>query len=433
MIYPVLVTIICLSGLIFVLSLDAPILFLKLWILLSAVLTWLPMRDFGLQWAGEMTAYAFTLPFALLGMTLKLNGVPLKDFPLAKVILLYFFSLLVGFAYSPVQAFTMWKTFLSMLMLPLLSVYAWYNADSAAKVESLLETIIFAGFLYAPVSIYQYMYHVGGVTGSEYYRVTGIGGWNVTAALYNLLPALLIISRWRKYSGNLISRLYHLTALGLQLVAIGLTFSRTGYIATIISIASLFVVSSTNKGMTRKALVFLSVLILSVVVVEVSPDINARMHGISVSSLETARGTIWAPYVMEGMTKPWFGWGFWAHSLFETSVFGLQKDYDTHSFFIANFYDGGLVGLILTVILLTSLGYWSFRCRSSSLGRVAFAGTLSIVLGSITGTVVLFDSRASTAYWIMVGLMFISCLRINESNFPSEAEGSLFEIHQTFR
>ncbi len=218
--------------------------------------------------------------------------------------------------------------------------------------------------------------------------------------------------------------LYHYRVIWLRLLFfsvfivilayLSVSWTRTVLIALLASLIVMLVLKHNRTSL----LLILALIFLGATILWWLPDLSDNLF-----RAMPYRRLIWMDALEKALQHPWFGSGFLADTS-GTLVLSNGQPYrygDAHSFFIANFRDGGVVGLSLALTMLGLALYITFQAGRES-GR--YLHLALIIYGIICVTPNEWELLTGTKegwmfFWLPLGLAVSDEIKLKRLNYPS--------------
>lgn len=318
----------------------------------------------GLFWAPDSHAFKVAIPlslllpallYTLLNASTALSALRLPAVWLTLLYLIYMVMVASARSSDDVIDFSKWSLYITLF---LLAIGAYMNISERALALFLLGAATVA----AGAGIYAIYRDVGsGFFWQPLYRLRGY------ATLYNelrtgfLLGAFTLfafwcmlnasLSRWQRYLGAAAAMICLATTI--------LTGSRAPLLAlTVVGIA----IAAAEKRWSYGVLVTT----ISAIILTVFWD-RLSERGVSL------RPEIWRYVWEQCLAHPWFGAGLSRAPIEVPTSAGIK--YNTHNIFLAVFYQGGGIGLLLFMAVIGTTLYRSWHIR-----RISAVATLAVLL-----------------------------------------------------
>jgi O-antigen ligase len=254
---------------------------------------------------------------------------------------------------------------------------------------------------------------VSGLFWQPLYRLKGY------ACLYNVLRsgfvfgAFSLFAFWCALNGALLPWQRYLSAL-IALFCLTVTLL-TGSRAPLLALA---VAGAWATAAEKRWLYFAAVIMISSAILVVFWD-RLSERGVSL------RPEIWRYVWQQCLAQPWFGTGLNRYPLTVPTSLGTM--YNTHNIFLAVFYQGGIVGLMLFIAMTVMTFYQSWTIR-----RITYFGALAALLQLYAIIALQFDGVALMTrpadMWILLWLpiaLHLYARRITTHKFKSESSENL--------
>ncbi len=273
---------------------------------------------------------------------------------------------------------------------------------SGADIRGFISLMLLASLLVGIYGIAQWSIH-GGAAG---YRVPGpigetaniLGGYYV----FHICLAIGLLSRARPSARPLL-----LLYIALMLIPVGLTLSRTSFVALIIGIVTIGIVSRSMAIVWPLALL----LLLGVFVPESVTDRFETIAGVftgHVPSSWGARVSGWQHLVPVALERPLFG-----HGIGSRSLGAIDNEY------VLQLYSLGIVGLgaflwLISRCLRTSMRVWRLETRDHWVQGFALGylgGTVALLAHSIAATTFT-TIRTTEPFFFATGILYLCWNRL---------------------
>jgi O-antigen ligase len=307
-----------------------------------------------------------------------------RNWALVSYLLLLFWIALGAFR-SPIGLAQFGVDFLGLVNFAAIMFLAFTTLTTKQRFERYVDIVVAASTAVALLGVLQYVYRLGGYQepGVNWiYRVGSIFGWANSLGCFLLL--VIPVSIYRVVIARAEGRGIWITALAVQFVALGLTFSRAVTASEIVAliVTGLFL----TPKVRNRILALLGAFALVVVLALFIPGLGLS-HRILGDNPETlnARTQAWGALLQNlDLSNP-FGHGWLASYalLGEDLPGGVGAP---HNLYLQVLYDTGYVGLflLLATLLLLIAGAWRRARRSHGAARIAAA----VTLGGLVGVVV---------------------------------------------
>jgi putative inorganic carbon (hco3(-)) transporter len=227
-----------------------------------------------------------------------------------------------------------------------------------------------------------------------------MGAWFVTAALVTLGFAIGSRVSWRW-------RLMCLVASAMALTGVVLSYSRTAYVATLVAIALIIMMPR-----FRLRLVVPVVIVALILPLLLPQAVIERFESISIEEGERDLSTehrfeLWGIAWQEFRERPVFGMGF--HTFHHEEVNPLAID--THNLYLRELAEKGLVGFLITALMLWCILRLCWRGFRVALPGSGYHGFILGLTGAFVALLIgnVFGDRftylpMSAHFWVYVGL-----------------------------
>lgn len=307
-----------------------------------------------------------------------------------------------------------------------LATYHFIKSDSEnhAKLNKylgyLMNTVAF-------ISLGQFITKIGGITIEGYYRVRGIF---TNPNEYAFILSVFICFAFFMYLNNDSKKhkAYWLTAIGLNLIALILTFSKTSIINTVVGLSFLgmFLPAKRKFQMLIGFVCTSSVLLTFMSFSNILPSLTARFTDMRSFEFRQMIYRYLTGSIEQG--EIFFGHGIDAsRNLLEKLMhFGVTNA--PHDVFLEKLYNFGLAGIIpfaLIFILLIFKGIEIFRQNASSSIKNKIAGAAIISIGFIAiiqncVSNAFYSRPGSFIFWAMVTTIIYFSEYCKKPDFPIE-------------
>jgi len=284
---------------------------------------------------------------------------------------------------------------------------------SRADVRGFVSLMLLASALVGIFGIVQWSIHGGG----DGFRVPGPSGEtaNILGGYYvfHICIALGLLARARASTRPLL-----LLYLALMLIPVGLTLSRTSYVALIIGILTIWALSRSGAIAWPLAILFLFGLFVPEAVSERFGTIAGIFSGDAPSSWQ-ARVAGWQAFIPAALERPLFG-----HGIGSRELGAVDSEY------VLQLYSLGLVGLgaflwLISRCLRTSYRTWRLEEREPWVQGFAlgyFGGTVALLAHSIAATTFT-TIRTTEPFFFATGILYVAWNRLQARRREEEEAG----------
>ena len=348
-----------------------------------------------------------------------------KRAPALIVLLIYVLWVFAGIGISPIGTgpfLTLWTVFLDYVAISVLVI----NVITTRKhLMGLIYTILLVSVIVAVYGIYGYVTKQNGEldpTSSSLFRIASIFG-TIAPTLALFLSLSIPLSLYCILVTRGFLRFVTVIMALILLIALGLTFTRGGYIGVLLSVLTMIFFLPSKKLKTRM-LIGISVtgVLVFLIVAFSNFPIFTRFFSQDVTSLN-GRTDIWTAVLSHFDPTKLLGNGLNATYvlLANLRVGDFQGVIGTasHNIFLEELYDHGIIGLILFVLVFIIMFFSMLRkmrtvdATHQMLLATSIAILINVLFQSFESNDIL-NQEISIYFWIIMALPFALCWSVPE-------------------
>lgn len=387
-------------------------LFLIAWIIIAALIS----SPFQLFHATNFTSN-FTIANIIILVSLPVMQA-MRRMPALIYLTLFLLWVLIGAFISPLganDALTIWLIYVNYVVISLLAIS---TITTEKHLEGVIDAILLLAIFVAAYGIYGYLTKQNGWAdpSQDTFRIYSVFGSPPSLALFLTIVTPLML--YRIITAESIKRVVAMIGLLLLLVATGLTFTRSAFLAIPFSILIMTFFLPSRRLRIGILSTFMLLTVLAVLLATISNiPIFIRFFQQDFTTLN-GRTNIWQALLARFDPTQIFGAGIGSSNailgnLGVNGVTGITS-YESHNLYLGILYDHGIIGVTLLIALFVALlsslivGIRKTRGNHQLIFVTVFATCASVVLQSIQ-TNDIFILGIGLYFWILMALPFARC------------------------